>query len=210
MKENGFEPTKERSRRYPAQTITDADYTDDIALLANTLAQVESLLRSLKRVAGGIGLHVNVDKTKYMSSNQRGDIYTLKGGPLKRENNFTYLGSSVSSTENDINTLLSKAWTVIDRLSVIWKSDLTDKIKCNFFQVDVSILLYEWTTWTLIKRMEKKLNGNYRRMLRAILNKSWRQYPTKEQLYGQLPPITKTIKDKPDMRDTIGEVRTNS
>ena len=42
--------------------------------------------------------------------------------------------------------------------------------------------------------MEKKLNGNYTRMLWAILNKSWRQRPTKQQLYGHLPPITKTIK----------------
>ena len=30
-------------------------------------------------------------------------------------------------------------------------------------------------------------------MLRAILNKSWRQQPRKHQLYGHLPPITKTI-----------------
>ena len=50
------------------------------------------------------------------------------------------------------------------------------------------------TTWMLTKHMEKKLDGNYTRMLRAILNKSWRQHPTKQQLYGYLPPITKTIK----------------
>ena len=90
---------------------------------------------------------------------------------------------------------LANAWTVIDRLSIIWKSDLTDKIKHSFFQAAVvSILLYGCTTWTLTKRMEKKLDGNYIRMLRAILNKSWRQHPKKLQLYGQLPPITKTIK----------------
>ena len=57
----------------------------------------------------------------------------------------------------------------------------------------VSILLYGCTTWTLTKRLEKKLDGNYTRMLRAILNKSWRQHPTRHQLYGHLPPITKTI-----------------
>ena len=56
-----------------------------------------------------------------------------------------------------------------------------------------SILLYGCTTWTLTKRFEKKLDGNYTRMLRAILNKSWRQHPTRHQLYGHLPPITKTI-----------------
>ena len=59
----------------------------------------------------------------------------------------------------------------------------------------VSILLYGCTTLTtLTKRMEKKLDGNSTRMLRAILNKSWKQYPTKHQLYGYLPPIAKTIK----------------
>ena len=43
MKENGFKLAKER-RRYPTQTITDADYNDDIALLANTTAQAKSML----------------------------------------------------------------------------------------------------------------------------------------------------------------------
>ena len=43
------------------------------------------------------------------------------------------------------------------------------------------------------QRLERKLDGNYTRMLRAVLNKSWRQHPTRHQLYGHLPPITKTI-----------------
>ena len=46
-------------------------------------------------------------------------------------------------------------------------------MKRSFFQAAVvSILLYGWTTWTLTKRLEKKLDGNYTRMQRAILNKS--------------------------------------
>ena len=82
----------------------------------------------------------------------------------------------------------------VDRLLVIWKSDLTDKIKHSFFQAAVvSILLYGCTTWTLTKRMEKNFDSNYTRMMRAVLNKSWRQHPIKQQLYGHLPPITKTI-----------------
>ena len=82
----------------------------------------------------------------------------------------------------------------VKRLSIIWKSDLTDKMKRSFFQAAVtSILLYRCTTWTLTKRLEKKLDGNYTRILRAILNKSWREHPTRHQLYGHLPTITKTI-----------------
>ena len=129
-----------------------------------------------------------------MCYNQTGDISTLEGTPLKLVDKFTYLGSSVESTEKDIETRLTKAWTAINRLSIIWKSDLTDKMKRSFFQAAVtSILLYGCTTWTLTKRLEKKLDGNYTRMLRAILNKSWQQHPTRHQLYGHLPPITKTI-----------------
>ena len=129
-----------------------------------------------------------------MCYNQTGDVTTLDGTPLKLVDKFIYLGSSVSSTENDIDTRLTKAWIATDRLSIIWKSDLTDKMKRSFFQAAVvSILLYGCTTWTLTKRLEKKLDDNYTRMLRAILNKFWWQHLTRHQLYGHLPPITKTI-----------------
>ena len=170
------------------------DYADDIAILANTPNQAETLLHSLERAAAGIGLYVNAHKTEYMCYNQTGDISTLDGTPLKLVDKFTYLGSSVASTEKDIDTRLTKAWTAINRLSIIWKSDLTDKMKRSFFQAAVaSMLLYGCTTWTLTKRLEKKLDGNCTRILRAVLNKSWRQQPTRHQLYGRLPPITKTI-----------------
>ena len=67
-------------------------------------------------------------------------------------------------------------------------------MKRSFFQaVVMSILLHGCTTWTLTKWMEKKLDGIYTRILWAILNKSWRQHPTKQQLYSHQPPISKTI-----------------
>ena len=101
-----------------------------------------------------------------------GDNSTLDGTPLKLVDKFTYLGSTIESTEKDIDTRLTKAWTAINRLSIIWKSDLTDKMKRSFFQAAVtSILLYGCTTWTLTKQLEKKVDGNYTRM----------------------PPITKTF-----------------
>ena len=129
-----------------------------------------------------------------MCYNQTGNITTPDGTPQKLVDKFTYLGSSISPTKNAIDTWLMKAWTAIDRLLIIWKSDLTDKMKHSFFQAAVvSILLYGCTTWMLTKWLEKKLDGNYTRMLRAILNKSWQQHPTKHQLYGHLPSITKTI-----------------
>ena len=117
-----------------------------MALLANTPDQAETLLHSLERAAAGIGLHVNALKTEYMCYNQTGNISTLDGTSLKRVDKFAYLGSSVSSTEKDIDTRLTKAWIAIDRLSIIWKSDLTDKMKRSFFQgsgrVDTAIWMH--------------------------------------------------------------------
>ena len=206
IRENGFELTKKRSRRYPAKTITDAD---DIAILANTPNQAETLLHSLEWAAAGIGLYINAHKTEYMCYNQTGDITTLDGTPLKLIDKFTYLASSVSSTEKDINTQLTKAWTAIDRLLIIWKSDLTAKMKCSFFQAAVVlILLYGCTTWTLTKRLEKKLDGNYTRILWASPGGN---IPQGTNYTATCLPSQKLSKlYEPDMQDTAGEAGTSS
>ena len=131
---------------------------------------------------------------EYMCFNEKEDISTLNGGSLKLADKFNYFESIVWSIENDINTRLVKAWTAIDRLSIIWKWNVSNKIKCNFFQASVmSVLLYGCTTWMLTKCIEKKLNKNCTRMLRAIWNKSWKQHTIKQQLFSHLPPISKTI-----------------
>ena len=179
IRENGFKLTKKRSRRYPATTITDADYADDIAILANTPDQAETLLYSLERAAAGIGLYVNAHKTEYMCYNQTGDISTLDGTPLKLVDKFTYLGSSVESTEKDIDTRLTKAWTAINRLSIIWKSDLTDKMKRSFFQAAVtSILLYGCTNKTAGEEARRQLHKNAACNLEQVLAATPHKTPT--------------------------------
>ena len=90
------------------------NYADDIPLLVNASAQAETLLHSLEQAAAVIGLHVNAHKMEYMCFNQTGDTSTLNSSSLKLVDKLTYQGSSVSSTEIDINTWLAKAWTAID------------------------------------------------------------------------------------------------
>ena len=86
---------------------------------------------------------------------------------------FAYIDSNVLSTENNVNISLAKAWIEIYKFSIMWEFNLSDKIEWVFFQVvSVSILLHGCTTWRRTKRIEKKLNGEYPRMLRAILYKS--------------------------------------
>ena len=105
--------------------------------------KADTLQHSLEQAAGGIGFHLNAHKTEYMCFNLRGDIYILRGGPLKLVDRFTYLESNVSSTEKYISTWQARAWTAINRLLVIWKSDLTDKIK-QFFPISSCV---DTTIW---------------------------------------------------------------
>ena len=114
MKDSSFKLTKER-RGYSAQTITD---TDDITLLVNTPAQDETLLHSMERLVGGIGLHVNTGKTENMCFDQRGDISTLNCSSLKLVDKFTCIGNSVSSTGTDIIRELAKARAAIGHMEV--------------------------------------------------------------------------------------------
>ena len=152
-----------------AETVTDADYADNLAPLTNTPAQVKSLLHSQEQPARGIGLYLDTNKTEFMYFKREGDICILSGRPLKSVDQFTYFGSYISSTENDVNICRAKVLTAIGRLLIIWKSDFSDKINRDFYQaVAVSILLYRCTTWVLTKRLEKRLDANNTRMLYAV------------------------------------------
>ena len=133
-----------------------------------------------------------------MCFNQSGDIFPLNVSSQKIVDTFIYLGSSVSSSEHNISMQLAKALTAIVRLSVIWKSDLSIKIKCKCFQ---AAIVHVHTTERMHHldveyHLKKKLDCKRIRMLRAILNKSWKQHLTKHQLHNHLPPISKNIQIK--------------
>ena len=109
--------------------------------------------------AGVIGFHAKADKTVYICFNQISDIATLNDGPLKLVD--TYIWSSAASKENDINTRLAKMWTVVDWLLVIWKLDLSDKIKRRFFPSSGRV---HTTVWMYHMDADK-----------AYRDKAWRQ-----------------------------------
>ena len=181
-------------------------YADDIAMLANTPNQTETLLHSLEQAAAGIGLHVNAHKTEYMCFNQTGAISTLDGTSLKLVDKFTYLGSSVSSIEKDIDTRLTKAWTAIDKLLIILKSDLTYKMKHGFFQAVVVSITAVWMHYL----DANKTAGEEARW--QCCEQYWTSpgsnTPQGTNYAATCLPSRKL--DEPDMQDTAGEARTSS
>ena len=94
-----------------------------------------------------------------------------------------------------LTNCLLKAWQL---LSIGYRSYdsliYPIKLKRNLFQA-VEILPYRCTTWMQTKRIEKKLDGNDTRMIQAVSNKLWKQHH-KNELYGLLPSISKTIQIK--------------
>ena len=187
-------------------------FSKEPILSFHPVAHIINITERLLNLLLFLVFHVNAGKTEFMFNLQRGDISSLNGRSLKLVDRLTFLESSVSSTKNNTNTRLAKVWTAIDWLSVIWKSGLHDKIKRIFFQAAVvSIRLYGCTTWTMTKRLEKKLDGNCIRMLRATLKNPGDHIPQKSSCTETYHPSRKPSKlDKQDIRDTDGDLRTSS
>lgn len=116
---------------------------------------------------------------------------------IKQVEDFKYLGSYIASTEHDVNIRLGKTWDALNELDKIWKSNLPDNLKRNFFRAAVeTVLLYGSVSWNLTTHLEKKIDGAYTRMLCTALNRSWKDHPTNVELYGHIPPISKSLQQQ--------------
>ena len=192
----GFTIRPAQSRRVKAIKITDADFADDIALLANSIQEVQDLLHDVEIEASLVGLKMNEGKTKYLVENIDNDqqILSTSGQAIDRVEDFIYLGSWIRSTEKDIKVRKAKAWAACHKLKKVWKSDLRKALKIRLFTATVeSVLLYGSETWTLNTRLSRILDGCYTRMLRMAMDVSWKQHLTNFELYGSLPKLTSKI-----------------
>lgn len=197
--ELGFTIKRRQSRRVPAIKITDLDFADDIALLSDEIQQAQQLLQQIEISSAKVGLHLNAKKTEYMSYNQpiNIELKTRRNTALKAVGDFKYLGAWMSCSEKDINIRKAQAWTACHKMRKIWTSKLPRKTKIRLFQSTVeSVLLYNSETWTLTKQLEKGIDGTYTRMLRTALNVKWQQHMTNEELYGNLPKVSKRIQER--------------
>ena len=140
--------------------------------------------------------HINEEKTEYMSYNlPESTALNANGKTLKKVNEFKYLGCWVNNSANDFKIRKGQAWNAMGKLDNVWKSNLPRETKINFFRAtDESILLYGSETWTTTEKMIEHLDGTYTRLLRHTLNINWSQHITNEELYGNLPKISKVLK----------------
>ena len=107
-------------------------------------------------------------------------ISKLIATPLKLGNQFTYHGKNTSSTEKDFTICIGETWTAINKLMTMKKSYLSNK---------TGILLYcsrlNTIVWLIPLDFNELLSGVYKKYINtlpAVLNKSWQQQPTNQQL----------------------------
>ena len=87
------------------------------------------------------------------------------------------------------------AWAACNKLDKIWRSDLDRIVKIKIFRAVIEpIFFYGSETWTLSSKQQCRLDGYYTRLLRRVLNISWKKHPTIATLYGDLPRISTQVK----------------
>ena len=199
MKENGLLYQPRRSSRHPDLFITDADFADDIALLSDSLTNAQALLSALESASNCTGLYLNETKTECMPINIRNNIQikTLSNNILKCVDDYKYLGSHILNSEKDFNIRKGMAWSACNKMDKLWKSSLNRQIKIRLFRATIEpILLYGSETWTLSARQHHRLDGCYTRLLRRVLNLSWKSHPSLKDIYGDLPRISSLVRKR--------------
>ncbi|XP_059049895.1 uncharacterized protein LOC131844918 [Achroia grisella] len=180
-------------------------FADDAAFVANSAAELQSMLDKFSQACSLYAMYVNTKKTVVLTQGiQEAPLISLNGTLLEVVDRFCYLGSTVSnnlSLEAEIDSRIGKAATMFGRLSTrVWYNKyLTIKTKMVVFQASIlSILLYGAETWTTYAKQESRLNTFYMRCLRKILGISWRDRVTNERILeiAQLPSLTAFLKQK--------------
>ena len=200
ISEKGYQLHPRKSSRHPAQHLTDTDFADDIALISHSLEHAQDLLQSLEQASNGVGLYLNETKTECLSrvlTNADLVVKTLGGASLKMVEDYVYLGSFISSSEKDFNTRKGMAWSACNDMHKIWTSQLPRRIKIEIFRATVEpILLYGSETWTLSRKLEKRLDGTYTRLLMRAQNLSWKRHPSVSEIYGSLPHVSALVQSR--------------
>ena len=90
-------------------------------------------------------------------------------------------------SEKDFKSRKGLAWETFNKLQKLWH------LIYLFQGIIEHLLLYGSETWTLKQKNQKRLDGTYTNLLRIVQNTHSSEHPTKERIYGDLPPISDTL-----------------
>ena len=168
--------------------LTDLDFADDIALIAQDNDKLQDSTTSLSKEASMVGLRISAEKSKVMHVGINGQVdVNVDTTSLENVDTFTYLGSVVSHTgdaEMDMRARLAKAAAVFRRLLPIWKmSSISRSIKMKLYSsIVIPTALYASETWKISAKARQKINAFHQRCLRRIMKIRYMDRVTNEEV----------------------------
>ena len=184
------------------RNITNLRFADDIDALAEEEQELEALVESLDKTCTIIKMEISAEKTKLMTNSANGiqRQIKVKGQKLGTVTSFKYLGAVVSDdgSKPEVLSRIAQATAALTKLKPIWRDNnisLGSKVKLMRSLV-ISILLYACESWTLTAELEKRTQAFEMRCYRRLLNISYKDHVTNEEVgeYDELLTLVKKRK----------------
>jgi len=158
------------------ESLCDLDFADDIALIDDSWNSMQQTTSTLTKEANKVGLYINADKCKLMTTsvwNDRSDIQAA-GAEIEKVDDFCYLGSYISynsSCKKDVKVRIGKAAAVFGKMRKIWRnSKVSLKVKTRLYEaIILSTLLYGADVWPLTATLTKSLDAAHHRWQRIVM-----------------------------------------
>ena len=175
--------------------ILDLDYADDIALVAESLPDMQRIIDRLDNLAQQVGLRISSEKTKVMRSGSvdQGPVY-LQGTPLEDVARFCYLGSIISpdgDSSCEMRSRIAKAENTFSMLTkCLWRSarvSLKTKIRVYFAAVR-PVLMYGCETWPVKVADAARLQSFEFRCWRRMLGITYRDRMSNQEVLSRIRP----------------------
>ncbi len=169
--------------------LEDLDFADDLAILSSKHTHLQEKTDRLGLFAAQTGLTISTTKTQVMYINPRVTApITNRGKPLEAVDNFTYLGSLISTdngAQKDIKARLAKAQGAFARLHAIWKSrQYSLHTKIHLYNSNVkSVLLYGSECWRVVTTDIDRVESFHNKCLRKICRIFWPNIISNRDLY---------------------------
>ncbi|BHF71757.1 hypothetical protein SprV_0401481700 [Sparganum proliferum] len=192
----------------PGHRLNDLDHADDIALLASSFGDLQSMVSRVNEVAKSVGLSINAGKTKVFSScipDQEKAPLGIGGRQLEEVDSFKYLGARLlpnGQSKDDIVSRIDAArWVFSSLRKCLWnRRDFSIATKIRVYRASVrSVLLYGCECWALRVEDERKLEVFDHLCLRIILRVKFTDFVSNETVRARcdnIARITQAIQER--------------
>ena len=176
--------------------ITNFRFADGIVVNAEEEEEAGVLIDRLERTTTRYKMEIGPDKTKMMTNNPNGfqREIKIKGQRLVEVENFKYLGAIISNKRSkpEILSRIAQTTAALSRLKIIWRDkniSLASKVKLMRTLI-LSTFLYACESWTLTAEIERRIQALEMRCYRRLLNISYKEHVTNEEVRNRIQNAT--------------------